>query len=295
MTDDRERFLKRGVKSPSECIGRIRGSLQATLDRSGWPTVIRRVGLPLGAVPRTLPGVQTPRRLPHLRQDRVNAPAANIATSLPTEIDAVLAPPRRPRRLPKTYLGIDGEGMGRDPHRYVLLAVANETGTLRWWVEDPEGLSSLRCLEFLVNLPTGRSRLFSYSFNYDLTKLLQDLPDELLYRLFRPELRKAKGAAAKRGPSPICWMGFTLNLVGSKFTVIYNQRKVILWDIFKFYQGKFITALKDWKVGSGEDQAAIERMKELRAKFKPEDMPAGARIAVTALRTAKRRATSGSR
>ena len=163
--------------------------------------------------------------------------------------------------------------MGRDPHRYVLLAVANETGTLRWWVEDPEGLSSLRCLEFLANLPTSRSRLFSYSFNYDLTKLLQDLPDELLYRLFRPELRKAKGAAAKRGPSPICWMGFTLNLVGSKFTVIYNQRKVILWDIFKFYQGKFVTALKDWKVGSGEDQAAIERMKELRAKFKPEDMP----------------------
>ena len=192
---------------------------------------------------------------------------------LQADPDARGRPPRRAKRPPRTYLGIDGEGLGRDPHRYVLLAVANETGTCRWWVEDPEGLSSLRCLEFLAGLPTGRARLFSYSFNYDLTKLLQDLPDELLYRLFRPELRKAKGKAAKLGPSPVYWMGFTLNLVGSKFTVNYKGKKVVLWDIWKFYQGKFVTALSDWKVGSGEDQAEIARMKELRAKFRPEDMP----------------------
>ena len=196
----------------------------------------------------------------------------SAATSLPAE-DDVDKPQRKSRRVPRTYLGIDGEGIGRDPHRYVLLAVSDESGDKRWWVEDPEGLSTLRCLEFLSNLPTGRARIFSYSFNYDLTKLLQDLPDELLYRLFRPEIRKAKGAANKRGPSPVSWMGFTLNLVGSKFTLIRHGKKIVFWDIWKFYQSKFVTALSDWKVGSGEDQAAIERMKELRSKFKTEDMP----------------------
>lgn len=184
------------------------------------------------------------------------------------------APPKRRKKAAPVYLGIDGEGIGRDPHRYVLLAVSDESGARRWWVENPEGLSTLECLRFLAHLPTGKTKTFAYAFNYDLTKLLQDIPDEYLYRLFRPEIRKATSkAAAKRGPSPIMWKGFTLNLVGSKFTIRYNNNQLILWDIFKFYQGKFVTALEDWKVGEKEDQASIERMKALRNAFTPEDMP----------------------
>ncbi len=195
------------------------------------------------------------------------------------------------------YLGIDGEGLGRDPHRYVLLAVSDETGDKRWWVENPDGLSTLECLRFLANLPLALGQkkyaTFAYSFNYDLTKILQDLPNEYLYRLFRPEIRKdpqappppppkkGKKTAQKEkpawtkhaGPTPVCWQGYTLNLVGSKFTISHKGKEVVLWDIWKFYQGKFVTALSDWKVGSGEDQAAIERMKHLRNAFQPEDMP----------------------
>jgi hypothetical protein len=196
--------------------------------------------------------------------------AAAVSLPATAPADAKDLKPNKPR----LYLGIDGEGIGRDPHRYVLLAVSDETGRKRWWVENPEGLSTLECLRFLANLPTGKFKTFAYSFNYDLTKLLQDLPDEYLFRLFRPEIRKASSdGAAKRGPAPIMWMGFTLNLVGSKFTIRHNGRQIILWDIWKFYQGKFVTALSDWKVGEGEDQAEIERMKALRNAFRPEDMP----------------------
>ena len=174
---------------------------------------------------------------------------------------------------PDIYLGIDGEGIGRLPHRYVLLAVSDETGLKRWWVENPAGLPTKECLRFLVNLPRGKHKVFAYSFNYDLTKLLQDVPDELLYRLFRPELRKGTGKGRSTGPEPVMWQGYSLNLVGSKFTVGFESRQIIIWDIWKFYQGKFVVALEDWKVGEKKDQAAVERMKELRSRFRDEDMP----------------------
>lgn len=171
------------------------------------------------------------------------------------------------------YVGIDGEGMGRDPHRYVLLAAGDEHGRHRWYTENADGLTTDECLRFIVNLPTRNTRIYAYSFNYDLTKILADLDNERLYRLFRPELRtQKKNIVAWRvaaGPAAICWHGFSLNLVGSKFTVAYKDRKVTIWDIWKFYQGKFVTALIDWKIGTGEDQQSIERMKELRAVFEP--------------------------
>ena len=176
-------------------------------------------------------------------------------------------------KAPPVYLGIDGEGIGREPHRYVLLAVGEESGERNWYIENPAGLSTFDCLRFIASLPAGNAKLFAYAFNYDLTKMLQDIDDERLYRLFRPELRNGKGEGKKRGPEPIMWRGFTLNLIGSKFTVGYKGKQIVIWDIFKFYQGKFVTALQDWKVGTGETVAETERMKALRSSFKPEDMP----------------------
>ena len=185
---------------------------------------------------------------------------------------------KKKKKAKAAYLGIDGEGIGREPHRYVLLAVSDETGDKRYHIENPDGLSTYDCLLFIANLPVSKTtRLFAYSFGYDLTKILQGLPDELLYRLFRPELRSRNAipgsVESMLGPEPVLWQGFELNLQGSKFILKYRDVTVILWDIWKFYQGKFITALSDWKVGSAENLAETERMKELRSKFKPEDMP----------------------
>lgn len=163
----------------------------------------------------------------------------------------------------RDIIGIDGEGQGRSIHKYTLLAASDETGKRQWYIEDCNGLSTLQCLDFLMSLPNN-TRLFAYAFNYDLTKILEDLPDETLYMLFRPELRRNEDR--RRGPKPVQWKDFRLNLQGTKFTLKRGKKTRIVWDVFKFYQTRFTDALKLWKVGL-YDVSHIERLKNQRSDF----------------------------
>lgn len=173
------------------------------------------------------------------------------------------------------YIGMDGESQGRDDHRYMLLAWSNESGSLSAYVEADKGkaLTTEQCLDFILDTPQN-SKAFAYAFNYDLTKILTDVDDETLYRLFRPELRKRKAGYEKYGPKPVQWGAYSLNLQGTKFTVKRANRRVVVWDTFKFYQAKFTTALEDWfkKELDYDDviKPDIERMrlmKDKRAEF----------------------------
>jgi hypothetical protein len=166
-----------------------------------------------------------------------------------------------------TYIGIDGEGQGRQHHKYVFLAASDESGERTWYVENEDGLTTEQCLDFLVNLPTRRTKAFCYAFNYDLTKILTDVDDKTLYLLFRPELRARGGEKAVMGPKPVRWGHYTLNLQGTKFTVRRGDRKRVLWDIWKFYQGRFVDAIKEWKVGDKETVDFIAYMKDHRSEF----------------------------
>lgn len=165
------------------------------------------------------------------------------------------------------WIGIDGEGQGRDIHNYVFLAAVSEDRKRIWWIHNPNGLSSEEALTFIMSLPSFHARVFAYSFNYDLTKILENLTDEKLYKLMRPEMRPHKGESF-RGPKPVRWNYFSINLQGTKFSVAktgYKRR--IIWDIWKFFQSKFVDALEEWGVG---EPAVLERMrymKEHRAEF----------------------------
>ena len=165
------------------------------------------------------------------------------------------------------FAGIDGEGQGRLNHLYTMLAVVDEHGSVARCVENPNGLSTLDCLEFILHIPSNY-KLFSYAFQYDLTKMLADIDDENLYRLVRPELRVRKdGRNPFRPPSPIVWNHFRLNLQATKFSIARGNRRKVVWDIFRFYGSKFVQALKDWKVGSPERLAQMSKMKDARAEF----------------------------
>lgn len=168
----------------------------------------------------------------------------------------------------KRYAGIDGEGQGWYPHRYVMLAVSDENGVDTWVTRDAKGLSTVQCLDFLLNLPKNL-RLFAYGFNYDLSKILQDLPNEALYFLFRPELRKHKKKNSF-GLRPVVWGDYRLNLQGTKFSVSAFGRHVVIWDIWKFFQGKFVNALRLWKVGTKEALDHMQMMKDKRHEFDKE-------------------------
>jgi hypothetical protein len=177
------------------------------------------------------------------------------------------------------YMGIDGEGVeghtvNSPHHKYVLLAAVTEDGERRYAVENPNGLSTKECLRFIVNLPRVGVKIFGYSLNYDWTKILADIDDAKLYLLFRPELRQPSVRRKHgNGPRPIYWQGYTLNMQGTKFVIEYGSVKMTIWDIWKFYQSKFVGALKDWKVGDEELWSRMGAMKNRRSTFAPEDMP----------------------
>lgn len=170
-----------------------------------------------------------------------------------------------------TYIGIDGEGQGRSYHRYTLLAATTESGDKVWSVSADE-LTTEQCLNLILELPSKRAKIFSYSFNYDLTMMLRDLDNESLYYLFRPEKRPPKKDGY--GPSPVRWKGFQLNLQGTKFVVRKGFKKVVIWDLFKFFQSKFVGALKDWKVGNQELWDRMSKMKDKRSEFDKESKEA---------------------
>jgi hypothetical protein len=147
-----------------------------------------------------------------------------------------------------------------------LLCARDETGQRKAYIEDVNGLSTEKCLNFLLGLPRY-TKLFGFSLGYDYTKILADLPNRLLYTLMRPELRRARPGAKSPMPRPVVWGPYKINLVGRRFSVRRGHRSVTVWDVFAFYQSKFVTALKAWKVGDSTELDAIEAMKEERANF----------------------------
>ena len=173
--------------------------------------------------------------------------------------------PRPPKR--ERVIGIDGEGQGRRPHRYNYLSAADELGK-KWSVSasDPSGrLTTRECLDFLLGLPT-RALIFGFSFIYDLTKILQDLDDRSLFYLFREEKRSviSRGRVHYR---PVLWEGYRLNFINRKFTVRLGKRRATVWDVWRFFQSKFTTALIDWQIADKAKLQRMAEMKDLRSQF----------------------------
>ena len=114
---------------------------------------------------------------------------------------------RRPKdTIPITFVGIDGEGttdhFGPWPgkHRYTKLCAADEFGR-KYSVKNPKGLTTQECFKFILALPHKNTKIFAYSFGYDLTKTLENVDDATLYKLVRPELRRRVSVRlSSRGP-----------------------------------------------------------------------------------------------
>jgi hypothetical protein len=213
-----------------------------------------------------------------------------------------MATKKRPKtKRPVEYIGLDGEGQDDAfaCHHYVLLAANSEDNKSPEYIGLEPGavrLTTQQTLEFILKLGGRDRKIFTFSYNYDLTKSLMDLDNKALFLLFRPERRGRKGKKAMMGPWPVKWSSpdgqhYRLNLQGTKFTVSKGphtvkdetegfipcvqclglpKKTVVVWDLFKFYQSKFVTALRDWKVGDEEMLTRMTRMKDKRAEFSKE-------------------------
>lgn len=173
--------------------------------------------------------------------------------------------------------GVDGEGQGEKPHRYTFLAARNEGGTEFECVRNPAGLSTRECLDFLLSLREehGARRVFGFALGYDFTKILVDLPDQKLYELCRPQLRKDEEGRHRS----VFWGGYRLNYLRGRLAIqrvewdpiIRRSAKkgpsIVVWDVFRFFACKFTTALIDWRIGDKAKLEFIARMKDKRADF----------------------------
>jgi hypothetical protein len=126
-------------------------------------------------------------------------------------------------------------------------------------------LSTAECFEFLLSLPS-RALCFGFSFLYDLTKICQGLPDDILGDLFH-EKHRERQVEGRLIYDAVRWNGYKLNYVNRRFTIERGSRQTIVWDIFRFFATKFTGALKDWKVADEAKLERMERMKALRAEF----------------------------
>lgn len=161
----------------------------------------------------------------------------------------------------KYIVGLDGEGVGRHPHRYTLLAWADESGRRCAHIADWErGLSTLACLSFLTALPLA-ARPYGYYLGYDWTMILRDLPNRALYRLLRPELRATPGEGS--GFSDLRWRHFRLHYLGGMMRIrnTCTGRSVTVWDVGRFFQAPFVQALEKWSIA-----APVERVAEMKAR-----------------------------
>jgi hypothetical protein len=126
---------------------------------------------------------------------------------LPLEYERALEHSRaRQKRATARIIGVDGEGQGRSPHRYLYLAASDEAGEA-WDVacerNHPRGLSTQACLDMLLSLPR-QALVVSFASLYDWTKVVQDMPDRMIWLLVHEEKR----ASIENGSvvySPVVW------------------------------------------------------------------------------------------
>jgi hypothetical protein len=149
------------------------------------------------------------------------------------------------------FIGIDGEGWtvnkGKpdEEHRYVLLAAS--TGQ---WAFNEKGLSTVRCFEFLLELPRKTVKC-GFGFNYDVNMILRDVPMKQLIKLW-------KEGACK-------WKSYYIEWIPAKSLMIKsNGRAIKIYDVFGFFQASFIKSLKKWGLEVPSD---MEQMKADRSQF----------------------------
>lgn len=171
-----------------------------------------------------------------------------------------------------TWIAIDGEGLGRAPHRYVMMCRSDGSGD-EDYIEDVNGLATATCLNWLLQLSRARhdqesTHICGYYLSYDWTMILKDLPNKTLYRLLRPELRSRQGDDGG-GFSPVTWRGFRLHYLSRMMRISRGSRSVTVWDLGPYYQQPFVAALEQ---AGFAPPALIARMKAERGTWSEDDL-----------------------
>jgi hypothetical protein len=178
----------------------------------------------------------------------------------------------------KSFVGVDGEGRdtadGR--HAYFMLRAGTETLNPR---DGEERLRTTDCLEFLSSLSPD-SIYVAYFFDYDVTKILEDVPFAKLSRLIHREKRLRHNG----GYFPIDFQGYQFDWFPRKEFKVRKELKpavrdgmrwekaeyspwITINDTGTFFQTSFIKTLDTWGIGNQNERESIAEGKLLRGEF----------------------------
>lgn len=166
------------------------------------------------------------------------------------------------------FVGVDGEGGGEQGdkhpgyHAYFLLRAGGTTILPR---EGNVRLTTGQCLETLSQLDPACIYV-GYFFDYDVTKILEDLPIEKLTRLMDRSLRVRKDG---RGIFPVDFGPYELDYIPRKE---FKVRKgggpwIVINDVGPFFQCRFVEALASWGIGTDAEREIIAAGKDMRGNF----------------------------
>jgi hypothetical protein len=174
------------------------------------------------------------------------------------------------------FLAWDGEGMQRGSiQEYALLA--NSAGDF-WMRTQAGGLSTRTCLEALTDERYTKNTIHvCFGASYDVNMMLRNVPENLLRILqkgeaayweeFRLEYRPRKSFSVTRYATE------------ESGRILWNNNKpvvarsMVLWDVFGFFQKKFIRVLQEWFRGTPLEEKYqktiddIEKGKQKRGSF----------------------------
>ena len=204
-----------------------------------------------------------PERDPVYRQQRGLKPKGN---------------PARPWCFVDTEGATDDAGIYGDPGRQwtmLICAAADDGYEKSLYTGRP--LTTRQMLDFLVWLPR-RYKYAGYFLGYDHDQILHDLPE--------PTLRRLYGSGVEQGA--VAWQHrYLLMIFATQLQVkiahpdaewegehppdgirpIRARASKIIWDVGKFYQARFSTAISNWQVATPAEQTFIESMKSDRSSF----------------------------
>lgn len=176
-------------------------------------------------------------------------------------------------------------------HVYMLLAAWSEhTGPLVLRNADDTPLRSRQCIDWLLTLAERMEAehkphtFVGFGLGYDFSMILHDMPERLADLLYSPQ---RAGFTDHRGDSRyVPWYGYRLRFMGSELLVSdayigigaqfskrtkQTRRHIGVWDTWRFFQGSFVKALRDWRILSPAKLDAMERMKRKRSAFRYAD------------------------
>src|SRR5216117_2022691 len=166
---------------------------------------------------------------------------------------------RLAKRDAKQFVGVDGEGinLANGYHAYNMLRAGDRK------IEPRDGDVRLRttdCLEFLSSLSPDHIYV-AFFFDYDVAKILEDLPFKRLKYLIDKEGRRRK----KGGFWPVDYGEYSVDYLTRKELKVRKGRGpwITIHDVGSFFQTSFVKALELWVVGTPDEREAIGQGKAL--------------------------------